>query len=289
VGGFVTDIAVYLLNGVSYGMILFIIASGLSIIFGVMGILNLSHGALYALGAYIGLILVGYGTNFFLVDLAAGVAIGLVGLALYRIFLGRLYKQVNEQVLLTLGLVYILQNVMQWIWGSSFKVSPAPHFLQGTVGIGTSSYPMYRLALIVIGVIIFIGLWFFQEKTRVGAVMRAGMDDKQMTIGLGIDYALFSSFIFVLGAFLGGVAGFLATPTFGIQPAQSMDILLYALIVIVIGGVGRIEGALVGAIVIGLIDSFGKAYFPDLALFTSYLAMIIILLFRPTGLLGRAQ
>jgi branched-chain amino acid transport system permease protein len=283
------EIGVNLLNGISYGMILFIIASGLSLIFGVMGILNLAHGALYVLGAYIGLTLAKQGTNFLLAALAAGAVVGLVGLSLERLFLGRLYKQVSDQVLLTLGLVYIFWNVILWIWGPKAHIGEAPYILQGAINMGGFSYPLYRLTIILIGAAIFIALWFFQEKTRTGAIMRAGMDDKQMTIGLGINYGLFSSFIFFLGAFLGGLAGFLGTPIIGIQPGLSMDILLFAIIVIVIGGVGYVQGALLGAILIGIIDGFGKAYFPDFALFTVYLAMIIILLFRPYGLLGRSQ
>jgi len=282
-------IAVNLLNGISYGMILFIIASGLSLIFGVMGILNLAHGAFYVLGAYIGLTLAKQGGNFFLAALAAGAVVGLVGLALERLFLGRLYKQINDQVLLTLGLVYIFWNVILWIWGPRSQIGGAPPILQGAINMGAFSYPLYRLTIILIGAAIFAGLWLFQEKTRTGAVMRAGMDDKQMTIGLGINYSLFSSFIFFLGAFLGGLAGFLGTPIIGIQPGLSIDILLFAVIVIVVGGVGNVQGALLGAILIGIIDGFGKAYFPDFALFTVYLAMIIILLSRPYGLLGRAH
>ena len=159
----------------------------------------------------------------------------------------------------------------------------------GGLIIGDFSYPLYRFAIIFIGLAIFVGLWFFQEKTRTGSIIRAGMDDKQMTIGLGINYSFFSSFIFFLGAVLGGLAGFLATPMMGIDPRVSFDILLLAIIVIVVGGVGYVQGALAGALLIGIIDSFGKAYFPDFALFTVYLAMIVILLTRPTGLLGRAQ
>jgi len=283
------EIAVNLLNGISYGMILFIMASGLSLIFGVMGILNLAHGALYVIGAYIGLALATQGIDFFLAALTAGVVIGLLGLVLERALLGRLYKQVNEQVLLTLGLVYIFSNVILWIWGPVTQMGRAPSILQGGVNIGDSSYPLYRLVIILIGLAIFVGLWFFQEKTRIGAIMRAGMDDKQMTIGLGINYGLFYSFIFFLGCLLAGLAGFLGTPVIGIAPWLSFDILLLALIVIVVGGVGYVQGTLVGAILIGVIDSFGRVYFPDFALFTIYLAMIIILLYRPTGLLGRAQ
>lgn len=283
------EIAVNFLNGISYGMILFIIASGLSLIFGVMGILNLAHGALYVIGAYIGLTLAKQGIDFFLVALIVGMIIGLLGLALERLFLGRLYKQINEQVLLTLGLVYIFSNVILWLWGPMTQLGKAPSILQGVVNIGDSSYPLYRLGIILIGLAIFAGLWFFQEKTRTGSIIRAGMDDKQMIIGLGINYGLFSSFIFFLGAFLGGLAGFLGTPIIGIAPWLSFDILLFALIVIVVGGVGYVQGALAGAMLIGIFDSFGKAYFPDFASFTVYLAMIIILLSRPTGLLGRAQ
>lgn len=283
------EIAINLLNGLSYGMILFIIASGLSLIFGVMGILNLAHGALYVLGAYIGLTVAKHGLNFFLAALIAGVVVGLLGLVLERLFLRRLYRQVNEQVLLTLGLVYIFWNAILWIWGPEARVGEAPHFLQSVIKMDGFGYPLYRLAIILMGAIIFLALWFFQEKTRTGAIMRAGMDDKQMIIGLGVDYGLFSSFIFFLGAFLGGMAGFLGTPIIGIQAGLSMDILLLAIIVIVVGGVGYVQGTLLGAILIGIIDSLGKAYFPDFALFTVYLAMIVILLCKPYGLLGRAQ
>ncbi len=283
------DTSINILNGISYGMILFIIASGLSLIFGVMGILNLAHGALYVLGAYIGLTLVQRGTNFFLAVLSAGILIGLIGLALQRLFLGRLHKQINEQVLLTLGVVYILANVFIWVWGPMTVIGKAPPVLQGGVVIGDTSYPLYRLVIILIGLLIFAGLWFFQEKTKAGAIIRAGMDDKQMTIGMGINYGVVSSSIFFLGAFLGGLAGCLGTPIIGIAPGISIDILLFAIIVIVVGGVGNIQGALVGAILIGVIDSFGKAYFPDFSLFTVYLTMIIILLVRPFGILGRAQ
>jgi len=244
------EIAVNLLNGISYGMILFIMASGLSLIFGTMGILNLAHGALYVIGAYIGLTLATQGTNFFLAALAAGVSIGLLGLVLERALLGRLYKQINEQVLLTLGLVYIFSNVILWIWGPVTQVGMAPSILQGGVNIGDSSYPLYRLVIVLIGLAIFVGLWFFQEKTRIGAIIRAGMDDKQMTIGLGINYGLFSSFIFFLGCLLAGLAGFLGTPVIGIAPWLSFDILLLALIVIIVGGVGYVQGTLVGAILI---------------------------------------
>ena len=278
---------VHFLNGISYSMILFLIASGFSLIYGVMGILNLTHGALYMLGAYLGLTIAKHSHNFLLASLVASVGVGLVGLMLERVFLARLYKQPDEQVLLTVGLVYIFGNVVQWVWGPFAKMGAAPAFVSGSVVIGDISFPLYRFLLIFIGLAMAIGLYFLQEKSRYGAIIRAGMDDKQMTIGLGINYGLVCSLVFLLGAVIGGFAGFMGTPVVGTHPAISFDILLLALAVIVVGGVGYVQGALLGAMVIGLIDTLGKAFFPDFALFTIYLAMIIVLLVRPTGLLGR--
>jgi len=283
------EIIINLLNGISIGMILFIMASGLSIIFGVMGILNLAHGAFYVLGAYLGLTLSKLGLDFFITSLLAGASVGIIGLGLERTFLSRLYKQINDQVLLTLGLVYIFWNLVLWIWGPRSHINLPPAIFKGTITIFNFNYPLYRLIIIFLGICIFYCLWFFQEKTRTGAIMRAGMDDKQMVIGLGINYNLFSTFIFFLGAFLGGLAGYLGTPILGIMPALCIDILLFSLIVIVVGGVGNIKGTLLGAILIGVIDSFGKSYFPNFAMFTIYLAMIFMLLTRPYGLLGRMQ
>ncbi len=280
-------VVVSFLNGISYGMILFLIACGFSLIFGVMGILNLAHGALYMLGAYFGLTLVGYGVNFFLAVLLGAVGAGLMGLLFERLFLARLYKQIDEQVLLTLGLVYIFSNVVLWVWGPFAKMGTAP--VSGSVAIGTFFFPTYRLLLIAVGLAVAIGLYFFQERSRYGAIIRAGMYDKRMTMGLGINYGLVSSLVFILGAFMAGLAGFIGAPIIGAYPSMSFQILLLALAVIVIGGVGSIQGALLGAILIGLIDAFGKAFFPDFALFTIYLAMIVVLLIKPAGLLGRAR
>ncbi|MFC2019746.1 branched-chain amino acid ABC transporter permease [Chloroflexota bacterium] len=282
-------LAINILNGVSYAMILFLMASGLSLIRGVMGILNLAHGTLYMLGAYIGLTVAGLGANWVVALLAGGVSAGIIGLFFERVFLSRLYKQVYAQVLLTLGLVYVFANVVLWIWGGIGKIGTAPAIAAGGVSIGDFSFPFYRFLLIFMGLLAFAGLWWLEAKTRAGAIIRAGMDDKEMTIGLGINYGLISSATFILGATMGGLAGFIGTPIVGAHPDMSMNILLSALIVVVVGGVGSVRGALLGALVIGLIDSFGKAYFPDFALFTIYLAMIIVLLLRPSGILGRAQ
>ena len=277
------------LNGISFGMILFLLATGLSLTLGVMGILNLTHGALFMAGAFVGWTVVTMGGNFWLAALLGGITAGLIGLVIERAFLHRLYKLLDDQVLLTLGLIYILGNIALWIYGGHGRMVAPPSFLAFSINIGDYAFPAYRLALIAIGAAAFIGLWWLLEKTRVGAIIRAGMDDKEMTMGLGLNYGLICSAVFALGAFAGGFAGAIATPLIGVAFYISMDILLYALIVVIVGGTGSVQGTLVGALVIGLIDAFGKALIPDFAMFTMYVALIIILLVKPTGLLGRKQ
>jgi branched-chain amino acid transport system permease protein len=280
-------VIVNILNGVSYAFILFLIASGLSLIFGVLGILNLAHGALYLLGAFVGLTVASHLHNFWLAALLGALGVGVIGLMLERLFLGRLYKQLNEQALLTLGLVYIFANAVLWIWGPSAQMGNPPAILSGSINISGFTFPVYRLGIILIGIVLFTILWWSLDKTRIGAKVRAGMEDKEMTIGLGINYGFISTAVFSVGATMGGLAGFLGTPIVGVFPEMSMPILLLAMIVVVIGGLGTVQGALLGSLIIGLIDTFGKAYFPDFAMFTIYLIFIIALLIRPTGLLGR--
>jgi len=276
-----------LLNGVCFSTILFLFAMGLSITLGIMGILNLAHGALFMLGAFIGLTVSSSGGNFWLAAIAGGVVAGIIGLVIELVFLRRLYKQLDDQVLLTLGLVYIIENIALWFYGGSVRVVQPPAFLDFPIAIGGFTFPVYRLMIIAIGVIAFIVLWWLIDKTRVGAIVRAGMDDKEMTIGLGVNYGLTCSIVFTVGAFAGGFAGLIATPVIGVVFNMSMSILLYALIVVVVGGPGSVVGTLVGSLVIGITDAFGKAYFPSFAMFTMYVVLIAMLLAKPSGILGR--
>lgn len=285
----IEDIIRILLTGVSYGMILFLIASGLSLILGVMGILNLAHGALYMLGAYLGLALLPILGSFWSAALVSGVLVGLIGWLLERGFLKRLYRQFNEQVLLTLGFVYIFGNGALWIWGSFPKLGRVPAELDFSILMGRLDFPVYRLALIGIGLGIALLLWWLQDRTRVGAIVRAGMDDREMVFGLGINYGLISTAVFFIGVFVAGFAGALGTPLRGASWDMGFPILIQALIVVVVGGVGRVEGTLLGAMVIGLIDSLGKTFFPEFSQFTIYVVFILILLVKPSGLLGRVQ
>jgi branched-chain amino acid transport system permease protein len=277
-----------LLNGVSYGMVLFLIAAGMSIVLGAMGITNLAHGAIYMVGAYVGwTVAVKGGATFGVGLLAGGLSAGLVGLAIQRGLLRRLYKQPNEQVLLTFGFVYILTNLCLWIWGGWPRMPFTAKFLTGSFEIMGRAYPKARVAVIAVGFILAIGLWWVQDRTRMGAIVRAGMDDKETTMGLGINLDRAFSVIFFIASFIAGAAGVIGAQLLGVRTSLGLEVLLLALIVIIVGGVGSIQGALLGGILIGVIDNFGKAVFPQFAMFTMYLTMIVVLIVRPTGLLGR--
>lgn len=277
------------LVAISYAMILFLISSGLSLVLGVMGILNLAHGSLYMVGAYIGLTLSKQLGSFWLVAFVSGLALGLLGLLLERVFLSRLHRHLDEQMLLTTGFVYILANLALWIWGPYGFSSALPPLLNSSVAIGSLIFPVYRIVLLSIGLLIAALLWWFQEKTRAGAVLRAGIDDKQMTMAMGINYGLVCSEVFFLGAFIAGFTGFIGTPLMGAQSEMGFPILLLAVSVVIVGGVGRVEGTLLGAIIVGFIDSLGKTFFPDFALFTVYVIFILMILLKPAGLLGRKK
>lgn len=276
------------LNGISFGMVLFLLASGLSLIFGVMGILNLAHGALYMVGAYVGwTIAIQYGINFSLAILASGSVAGLLGLLMERVFFRHLYKQLNEQVLLTFGFIYILTNLCMWVWGPLFKAPFTARILSGSLHIGSLTYPAGRAGIIVIGIVMAILLWWLQDKTKIGAIVRAGMDNAEMTQALGLNLGLVTTALFFVGSFIAGVAGVIGAQLLGVSLSLSGDTLLLALVVIIVGGVGSVQGAMLGALLIGTIDAFGRALFPEFAMFTMYLAMIVILVVKPAGLLGR--
>jgi len=280
---------VQFLSGISYGMLLFLLAAGFSLIMGVMGILNLAHGSLYVLGAYVGLMWASQGGNFLVAALIGALAGGLLGLAIERGLLRHLHGLDDDQVLLTLGIVYVFENLVLWIWGPFAKVGAVPSFLSFSINIGGLAFPVYRFGVMAIGLAIALGLWFLQEKTRIGAIIRAGMDDREITEALGLNYGLICSAVFFLGAFVAGLAGFIGTGTGSIAPGMSFPTLLLALVVVVVGGRGSIKGSLVGGLLIGIIIFFSKALFPEFAAFVPYLAMIIVLLVKPSGLFGKRQ
>jgi branched-chain amino acid transport system permease protein len=282
------NLVINLLNGLSYGMVLFLIAAGMSVVMGAMDITNLSHGALYMIGGYAGwTVSVKLGAPFVFGLLAGGLGAGLVGLGIERGFLRFLYKQPNEQVLLTFGFVYILTNLCLWIWGGWPRMPFTADFLSGSIDFFGRSYPKARFATIVIGAVLGVVLWWLQDRTRVGAMVRAGMDNKEMAMGLGINLEKLFAIVFFVASFVAGLAGVIGAQLLGVYNAMGLEVLLLALIVIIVGGVGSIQGALMGGLLIGIVDAFGRALFPKFAMFTMYFTMIIILLVRPKGLLGR--
>jgi len=275
------------LLGTSFGLILFLLAAGLSLTMGLMRILNLAHGALYMVGAYAGLKIAGYTHNYMIGILAGAVCAGLVGLLMETAFLRRLFKQDENQCLLTLGMVYILTNLVQWICGTYPLSGVVPAIFSGSVAIGTINFPVYRFFLIGFGLLMAFILWLFQEKTKIGATVRAGMDNREVTGALGINLKVIFTGIFTLGALVAGFCGVMGAPLTGVNLGTGMSALLYAMIVVTIGGYGSIQGALLGGIIIGLVNAFGTAYFPQSASYIIYGALILMLLFRPSGLLGR--
>ena len=275
------------LIGLSFGSILFLLSAGLSLTMGLMRIVNLAHGAIFMVGAYVGLAVTNLTGHFSVGLLAGAVAAGLVGLVMEAGFLRRLYKQESGQVLLTIGFIYIIMNVVQWIWGAKPLSGVVPGALSAVIGIGDFYFPVFRFFMIGFGLLMALLLWLFQDKTKVGAMIRAGMDNRQVTRALGINLKRLFTAVFALGCFVAGLCGLLGAPLMGINLQIGWDALMLAMIVVIVGGTGSIQGTLLGAMIIGLVDAFGKAYFPSVAYFAIYVALILILLFRPAGLLGR--
>ena len=279
--------AEHALNGISFGMLLFLLAAGLSLIYGLMKILNLAHGSYYLLAGYIGLAVIRATGSFLLAVAVATLAVTVVGVVMERFFLRRFHLDELPQTLLTFGFLFAFADLALWIWGGNPQTLPKPAWLAGSVELGDRAYPLYRLFLIAVGLAVGAALWWFQEGTRLGAMLRAGVDDEEIARGLGINVSLLFTLVFALGAFLAALGGVLGGPIIGVYPGADFDVLLLAFVVVIVGGLGSLKGALVGGLVVGLLDNFGKAYFPEFALFTIFVPMAAILAVRPTGLFGR--
>lgn len=278
---------VQILNGLVFGMLLFLSAAGLTLVLGVMNIINLAHGSFYLFGGYIGFSIAKHTHSFFLGCLGGLLVASILGLFTYRAILQqRFAKDVLAQVLITFGILLIITDVCRWIWGGIPLLISKPEILRGSISLGNIVYPKYRLAVIVIGAMVFGFLWWFQERTKYGAIVRAGVDDEKMTQAVGINISIVKALVFGLGALLAGFAGVIGAPFVGLCTGLDMDILLLALVVIIIGGMGSLWGALVGALFIGLVDSFGKSLLPELSVFTIFAAMVVVLAIKPSGFFG---
>lgn len=276
------------LNGVSLAMVLFLLAAGLTLIFGLMQIINMAHGSYYLLAAYVSLTMIRGGRSFLLAAAVGLVLVTLVGVGMQRLCLSRLYKEELPQALLTLGFLFIFADIAFWTWGGNPQLLPTPAALAGSITIRGISYPTYRLFLIAVGAVMALLLWAFLERTKLGAVVRAGMDDEEMVRGIGINMPLVFTGVFALGTALAALSGILGAPLLGVFPGADFEVTLLAFVVVTVGGLGSIRGALVGSLLVGLVDNFGIAVFPQLSLFTIFAPMVIILALRPHGLLGRS-
>jgi branched-subunit amino acid ABC-type transport system permease component len=276
-----------LLNGIAYGTLLFLLSAGLSLIFGLMNVVSLAHGSFFMLGAVIGFTIVKLTGSYWLALLIAPLPVIALGIVMELLFMRRLYARGHlDQVLLTFGFTFVFADLVKWLWGADIKSLRIPESLQGMVPLLGTVFPVYRLFLIGFGFALAIALWLFLERTRVGTMIRAGVDDSAMANGLGINVSLLFTSIFALGAGLAALAGVAAGPMVGIYLGMDVDIMVPAFIVIVVGGMGSLRGAFVGSMLVGIADTVGKALFPDAALFLIYLLMVVVLLSRPQGLFG---
>jgi branched-chain amino acid transport system permease protein len=273
-------------NGVSYGALLFLLGSGLSLIFGVMRIVNIAHGSYFLLGSYVALTVI-WTTGSWLLALPAGaLAIGLLGLAMERVFLRPLGFDVLRQVLVTFGFMLLFQQAALDIWGGdNFMINPPAQLTRSIVVVGLH-LPLYRIFMIALAAAIGLALWLVLERTRVGAMVRATVD-AEMARGIGIDTARVSMLVFALGALLAGLGGVIGGAFLGVYPGVDLQVLPIAFAVVIIGGMGSLAGAAIGAVVVGLADNFGKALFPEISYFTLYAPMVLLLAVKPTGLFGR--
>lgn len=275
------------LNSLALGGVLFTLAAGFSLIFGLMRIANLSHGAYFMLGAYLGLAMLDRGYSFAVAVLVAGLAVGLLGGIVERLILRRLAGNSLSQVLATLGVAFVISDGCLWLWGGDPRPVTAPALLSGAAQIFGLTFPLYRLVVLVFSVLIALGLWLLLDKTRLGVMIRASVDDRQMAQGVGVRASRLFTLVFCLGAGLAGVGGVIASPILSVYPGLDADMLPLALLVVILGGLGSLAGAFVGSLVIGFIYSFGQVLFPDLAYMILFLPMVVILALRPRGLFGR--
>ena len=274
-------------NGISYGALLFLLAGGLSLIFGMMRIVNMTHGSYYLLGGYVGLTVIGRTKSFPLAILLGALAIAVIGIGEWNAFLKRLSGQDLGQVLTTMGFALIFQDLALITWGGDPYTIPVPAMLSGAYTIGQLYFPVYRFFIVAVAGAVAVILWLVLERTRVGAMMRATVDDPEMARGVGINVYRISMIVFALGAFLAAVAGVVAGGFVGVYPGADFEILPYAFVVVIVGGMGSLKGALIGSLLVGLLDNFGKALFPELSYFTLFAPMAAILAVWPTGLYGR--
>jgi len=284
-----TFFLIQLLNGVQYGLLLFLVASGLTLVFGIIGVINLAHGSFYMVGAYLAFWLTGAIGNFWLAILVALPLAMALGLALEAILFRPLYGRDHlHQVLLTYGLILVLEESRSLLFGDDVHAVPIPGLFDFSMPLaGGLSYPVYRFAISGLCLLIAAGMYAVIQKTRLGMAIRAGAADREMVQSLGIDIGLLFRLVFAAGVTLAAFAGMIAAPVASVFPGMGNQILIISFVVVVIGGIGSIKGAFVASLLIGAVVTFGQVWAPQIAGLTVYLMMAVILLWRPAGLFGK--
>jgi branched-chain amino acid transport system permease protein len=290
------------LNGLQFGVMLFLLAAGLTLVFGIMGVINLAHGSMYMLGAFVAAAAAAHGVPFVLAVLAGAAAAAVAGAVVEAVVVRRLYGRNHlDQVLATFGLILIANDGVSIVWGRTPLQMTMPNALAGSVALGDVTYPVYRIVLIVAGCALAVGLAFFVARTRAGALIRAGATHRELVGALGVNIVRLNTLVFALGAFLAGIAGALLAPILSVQIGMGEQVLIMTFVAIVIGGLGSIRGAFVGALAIGVVDTLGRAYIPallrtvaapdvadslggGLAAVAIYVLMAAVLIWKPRGL-----
>jgi len=283
-------IVVQIVNGLAFGFLLFVLAAGLQVIFGLMGVVNIAHGSYFMFGGYIGSSIFLLTGSFLLSILVGMMGAGILGILTEVFFLRRLYgSSLFEPILLTFGLSLVFADLGQMIWGGAPTWIPTPEFLAFSCNFLGHPFPAYRLAIILVGLAVFFILWLLQEKTQWGAIVRAGVNDKQMVTALGINISVVFTAVFIFGALLAGFGGVMGGPLLGIYPGLDADVQILALAIIAIGGLGNLLGLLLLSLMVGLADNFGKILWPNFAVLTVWLVVVGILIVKPFGLFGRSS
>ncbi|TCT05973.1 branched-chain amino acid ABC transporter permease [Aquabacter spiritensis] len=277
------------LNSIAFGGLLFLLSSGFSLIFGLMRMPNLAHGAFFMLGAYFGATFMNWGANFWIAALLSGLAVGVLGVILERGLLRKLAGNAQGQVLVTLGVSFIIADVCLMVWTGDPVPVPAPQWARPPMFLMGYAFPTYRLVVLVIAVIAAVLLYLLMERTRLGAMIRAGVDDMEMARGVGIRVSLLFMMVFMLGAALAGLGGTIGGPIMQAYPGLDADMLPLALVVVILGGVGSLMGAFVGSFAVGFIYNFGTALFPDFAYVILFLPMVAVLVLMPEGLFAGSR
>ncbi|WP_394233949.1 branched-chain amino acid ABC transporter permease [Niallia oryzisoli] len=283
----ISTLLVYTITGLTYGMLFFLIAVGLSIILGVMDIVNLAHGSFFMFGSYLAFSMMNQNLGFWSALLLSVLIVAAFGFLVEKFLLKKIHGNHLNQVLLTFGITFMFVDVIRLFWGTQTHMLNFPKILDFSINIGGSEFPSYRLFVVIVGLIIALILWYFESHTRIGAILRAGVDDKEMVSALGINVGLVFTGVFAFGAGLAAFGGVLGGPILGIYPTIGFEILVTSLTVLVVGGLGSWKGAFFAAILIGQIETWGQVLFESFSMILIFLLMLGVLTFKPTGLFSR--